>query len=137
MFPESVRSRLVVRPRFERQELPSLLSGRGILLFPSRSEGYPLSLVEAMACGVAPVASAIPGVVDVVEHGVSGLLSPPEDWKGLADSILRLQSEPALLEALRRGARERVAPTSWEPLARAQMELFETLLSRRAGRAAR
>lgn len=134
-LPEQVRPRVRVVPGFRRQELPSILRGCGILLFPSRSEGYPLSLVEAMACGLVPVASAIPGVVDVVEDGECGTLSPSGDWEAMADSILRLQADPARLEAMGRAARRRVEPTSWDSLAGRQLELFRSILRRRAGEA--
>lgn len=133
-FPDDVRSRLEVRPHFPRSELPSLLRGFGTLLFPSRSEGYPLSLVEAMACGLAPVASAIPGVVEVVSEGVSGRLVPPEDAVALGDVLAETLSDPARLPILREGARAAVRSTSWDAIAMDQLALYAKLLEGRRAR---
>lgn len=133
-FPEHVRPMVRIRERFRREELPDVLAGRGILLFPSRSEGYPLSLAESMALGLVPVASAIPGVVELVEHGRDGILFPPEDWNALADSVIRLRRDPALLAALRSGAREKMRSTGWDAVARDQAAVCERLLAARKGR---
>lgn len=130
-FPQDVAARVQILPRFDRRELPRLLQGYGILLFPSRSEGYPLSLVEAMACGLAPVATAIPGVVDVVSDGVSGLLVPSEDVDRLASALCAITSDPARLQALRTGAREAVRATSWAALATGQAALYQRLIEQR------
>lgn len=132
-FPESLRGRLKVRDRFRREELPSLLEGRGILLFPSRSEGYPLSLAEAMGCGLAPVASAIPGVLELVADGGDGILSASEDWKSMAEAILSLQADPARLRQLRERAREKVRPTAWDVVARDQLAIYSALKARTIG----
>lgn len=130
-FPEDVRGALDIRSRFERGHLPELLRDCGILLFPSRSEGYPLSLVESMACGLAPVAAAIPGVVDVIRDGVSGLLVPSEDPDALADALVSVAEDPVRLEALRNGARAAVAETSWKAVAARQDALYRRLLESR------
>ncbi len=130
-FPDDVRSRVDVRPHFSRSELPALLEGCGILLFPSRSEGYPLSLVEAMACGLAPVATAIPGVIEVVSDRRSGRLAPPDDPEALCAILAETLSDPAGLSALREGARAAVRSTSWNAIASDQLDLHTRLLGRR------
>lgn len=130
-FPDDVAAKLRIVPRFDRRHLPELLRGFGVLLFPSRSEGYPLSLVEAMACGLAPVASAIPGVVDVVADGSSGALFPSEDGDRLSATLLSMVDDPVRLEHLRHGAREAVRATSWASLAAGQLALYERLIEKR------
>lgn len=132
-FPEDLRDRLVVRSKFERRDLPDLLEDRGILLFPSRSEGYPLSLVEAMACGLVPVASRIPGVVEVVEDGISGRLVETGDASGFAEAVLGLQRDPVRLAALGSGARDRIRSTGWDAIARSQLALYHALHRGRVG----
>jgi glycosyltransferase involved in cell wall biosynthesis len=130
-FPPDVRHLPRIVPRFRREDLPDLVRGMSILLFPSRSEGYPLSLVEAMALGIAPVASSIPGVVEVVEDGSSGLLVPSEDASALSAALLDLLRSPERLEALRRGARERVRDASWDPIATSQLEIYRSAIASR------
>lgn len=133
-FPEDVRPRLDVRPKFTRPELPALLEGCGVLLFPSRSEGYPLALVEAMACGVAPVASAIPGVVELVTDRINGRLVPSEDPAALSKALAETVADLYVLGRLRVAARDSVRATSWESIAADQLSLYGGLLEARRAR---
>ena len=57
-------------------------------------EGTPLSVLEAMASGLPVVATRHAGIPDVVEHGVSGLLSAERDLDAMADHLLRLAADP-------------------------------------------
>jgi len=78
-----------------REAVPGILSDADVYLFPSRYEGFGLSLVEAMASGCVPVASAISGVTDaIVEHGTTGWLFPIGHWKQAADYIVLLALDP-------------------------------------------
>lgn len=130
-FPPLIRSRVSVHPRFAREQLPELLAGAAILLFPSRSEGYPLSLVEAMACGLVPVASAIPGVVDIVEHGRDGLLAEPGDAEAFRDAVVRLLDDVEERGRMRRNARARIAADSWSAIADWTLEQYSAALAAR------
>lgn len=133
-FPEDCRARVKVRPKFDRADLPEILTGRGILLMASRSEGSPLSLMETMACGVVPVAMAIPGVVEVVVDGVSGILVPPGDVQAMAKAAIGLRRDPDRLQRMRLAAREGVSAVSWDSLASEQLALYERLIADRRSR---
>lgn len=86
--------------------VPILMAEHDVLVFPSRFEGFGLTLAEAMAAGCVPVASAIRGVTDaVVDHGRTGLLFPVGAADQAAQAILRLIMEPGLLERLSTAAR--------------------------------
>jgi glycosyltransferase involved in cell wall biosynthesis len=76
----------------------------GIVVIPSRTEGVPGVLLEAMALGRVIVASNVGGIPSVVESGKSGLLVAPNDPEALADAIARAYGNPALAQALSRGA---------------------------------
>lgn len=73
----------------------------------SQKEGLPLSLVEAMCAGLAVVATDVPGHRDVVIHGKTGLLVPPNDSAALADAILSLISDPVRRRAMGEAGRRR------------------------------
>lgn len=84
------------------------LAGATIFVLPSHVEGMPMALLEAMACGLPVIATAVGGVPEVLETDV-GLLLSPGDIAGLAAAIERLMSEPGLRARLGRAARERIA----------------------------
>ena len=74
----------------------------------TRYEGHPLTLLEAMARGLAIVATDVPGVNEVVRHGVEGLLVPPQDPRALAAAMAVLANDPAGRERMGRAGRLRV-----------------------------
>ena len=71
----------------------------------SHSEGMPISLIEAAACAVPAVATAVGGIPELVENGVTGLLVPPRDTAALADALSRIVTRPALGRELGQAAR--------------------------------
>jgi len=74
----------------------------------SRKEGLPPSMLEAMAAGLAVVATDVPGHRDLVVPGETGLLVAPEDPAALADAIAALLTDPARRKSLGQAGRERV-----------------------------
>ena len=84
------------------------LASFDIFTLPSLWEGLPNALLEAMACGLAVVASQVDGVAEVVTSGQDGLLVPPADAAALAQSIARLVEDAGLRRRLGSAARERV-----------------------------
>lgn len=81
-------------------------------VLPSRSEGMPVALLEAMACGRACVAARVGGVPEVAEE--AALLVPPEDPAALAEALHRILAEPALAGRLATAARTRALAFSAE-----------------------
>lgn len=91
----------VVRPK-------TALAGMGILVLPSLAEGFGLVLIEAMAAGVAVVATDVPGIRDVIQHNQTGLRVPPSDPPRLAAAIAQLVEGPPLRGRLIAAARVNV-----------------------------
>jgi len=80
-----------------------------MVLVPSTwEEPFATVALEAMASGRAVIASAVGGLRDIVDDGVTGLLVPPSDPVALADAIDALWSDPARREAMGRAGRDRV-----------------------------
>ncbi len=73
-----------------------LLSVSDLFLLPSLQESFGLSALEAMACGVPVVASNVGGLPEVVIDGVTGFLHPPDEVEQMAESAIRILSDPAL-----------------------------------------
>jgi glycosyltransferase involved in cell wall biosynthesis len=88
---------------------PEFLRTVDVVVMPSRYEGHPLVLLEAMALGKPVVASDIPGIREVVESGRTGVLVPPGDPEALAATLRSLVESPELRASLGARARELVA----------------------------
>ena len=80
----------------EQDEVRSLLSISDVFLLPSAQESFGLAALEAMACEVPVVASCVGGLPEVIEHGVTGYLHPPDDVEGMARSAVELLTTPLL-----------------------------------------
>lgn len=100
-----------------------------VFALPSRSEGLPLALLEAMAAGLPVVATRVGGVPDVLEPG-TGLLVPPEDAAALAEALSKLLDRPAEAAAMGERARERTAGFSAAAADAAYETLFQALHAR-------
>jgi glycosyltransferase involved in cell wall biosynthesis len=87
--------------------LPALYRRCRVFAIPSVREGNPKALLEAMACGVACVGTATPGIVDLITSGINGLLCD-DSPESLASSIMRLLSDDDLRTRLGRAARAKV-----------------------------
>ncbi len=82
----------------------------GVLAVPSRAEGLPLAVLEAMANGVPVAAFAVGALPEVIQDGVNGFLVPPGDLAGLAGAVRRWSAmDRGQREALRHAARHTVA----------------------------
>lgn len=116
-YPPDVRDRIRVVPDYENSELPTLLDGYHVLAFPSLFEGFALVPLEAMACGVVPVAAATPGPMSYIEDGRNGILVPPGDAGALERAIDGLLRDVPRWETLRRRGLATAAAHSWDAVA--------------------
>lgn len=73
-----------------RQNSPGIYSDLDLVVLSSLNEGLPVTLIEAMAAGKPVVSTQVGGVGDLVQHGQSGVLVPPQDPQALADGILQV-----------------------------------------------
>lgn len=107
MIHELGLERHVLLPGF-RPDVLSLLKGVDLFVMPSITEGLGTSILDAMACSKAVVASAVGGIPEVVETGITGLLVPPRDASALGSAIVRLLRDPALTGRLAQAGRASV-----------------------------
>jgi len=91
-----------------RDDVLALYRACDVVVLPSLSEGMPIVLMEAMACGKPVVATAVRGVPELVEEKVTGLLCPPADPEALARAVTWVLDHPDEAKAIARRARERV-----------------------------
>lgn len=107
------------------QELAKLYARAAVVVCPSLREGFGVVCLEAMAHGRPVVASAVGGLLDLVEDGETGLLVPPGDVGALRAAIERLLADPELRRRLRDAGRRRAAERfSWDTVTRETVELY-------------
>jgi glycosyltransferase involved in cell wall biosynthesis len=107
-------------------EAMRLLSRARIMVLPSRWEGLPVSVLEAMHRGIAVVASDVPGTDELVVEGETGFLVPPADAAAYADRIDRLLSDEGARRRMGARALERArAVFSLESQLDSHMALYE------------
>jgi glycosyltransferase involved in cell wall biosynthesis len=105
------------------EKIPELLASMDVAVapYPALANFYfsPLKVYEYMAAGRAVVASRIGSLIELIEDGVSGLLSPPGDGEALAAAILRLKADAALRQRLGAAARKMVIENyTWDQVVR-------------------
>ena len=81
-------------------DIHDAMAGLDVLLHPSRAEGLGTAVIDAMALGVPPVAFAVGGLPELIEHGRNGLLVPAGDVSAFATAASQLITNPVLRETL-------------------------------------
>lgn len=96
-----------------------LIALSDICVLTSEREGLPRVVVQYLACGKPVVTSALPGIGEIVKHGINGLVTDADDLTDTASAVVRLCDDPEELSALSRGARETdVTPWAQERMGR-------------------
>ena len=120
-----VADRVEMRGRVERPEVPALLRSADLAVCVPWYEPFGIVPLEAMACGVPVVASAVGGQIDTVVDGVTGVHVAPRRPEELGSSLRRLLDDPARLRELgAAGARRARARYGWDEIARATLDAY-------------
>jgi glycosyltransferase involved in cell wall biosynthesis len=90
-----------------RADVPATLPHWDVFVLPSRRDPFPISMLEAMGHGLAPIGARVDGIAEQLA-GNAGLLVEPDDPAALAAAILRLCGDPDLRQRLGANARRRV-----------------------------
>ncbi len=111
-----------------RQALPQLYREANLFILPSRHEGMPNALLEAMSSGLPAIASRIAGNEELVQDGRTGLLFPAEDIVALREALRVLLIDASRREAMGAAARLRVEKDfAWSQVAGEYLGLLSSM----------
>ena len=123
-----VARRLHLYGSVDRADMPALLRSADVVVCSSSYEPSGAVALEAMACGVPVVASAVGAMVDTVVHDVTGRLVPPNDPDRLADAVNLLLRDSFLRQSFGASGRDRTkARYSWDRVAADTLRVYDTL----------
>jgi D-inositol-3-phosphate glycosyltransferase len=133
-----VDDRLDLRGRIGRDGMPPLLRSADAVVCVPWYEPFGIVPLEAMACGVPVVASAVGGQIDSVVHDVTGIHVPPRDPAALASAVRELLDHPERREALgEAGARRARQRYGFDRIARSTHQVYLDVAARAARRTRR
>jgi glycosyltransferase involved in cell wall biosynthesis len=102
-----------------------------VLVLPSRSEGLPTVICEAMVAGRAVIATAVGGTPELVDDGVTGRLIPPGDTAVLADALRDILDTPGRATTLGDAAAQRARNTlTWDAVAGQIESVYRDVIDR-------
>jgi glycosyltransferase involved in cell wall biosynthesis len=108
-----------------RDDVPAVLSGFDLYVLPSRQEGMPNALLEAMAAGLPAVASDVDGVAEILPEGPHPTRVPPDDPRALAEALAQWMADPDGRRREGEGNRERARGRPIETMVREYEALYE------------
>lgn len=108
-----------------RRDIPEILHAADCFVLPSRREGMPLAVIEALAAGLPVIVSRFDGVESVIQDGENGLVVPIDDDEALAEAIEKIRLDPALRAALKKQASESADKYSIEHHVEALLKLAD------------
>ncbi len=102
--------------KINHEKLPHILNSSSIFIGPSLAEGLGIAFLEAMACGTVVVGTKVGGICDIIDNNYNGLLIEPSNYKNIANSVLYLLENKAVLESLRSNALKFVRKYNWDDI---------------------
>jgi glycosyltransferase involved in cell wall biosynthesis len=117
------------------QNVASVLRSADVTVCAPWYEPFGIVPIEAMACGSPVVGTAVGGLLDTVDHGVTGLLVPPRQPAAVADAIRHLLADGDRRAAMGRRAAERASRLyDWHRIGRATLDVYRSVVGDRTGR---
>ncbi len=97
----------------KKTSVPEAMQWGDIFLNTTNVDNTPVSIVEAMACGLCVVTTDVGGLPYLVENGEDGLLVPPDDPEAMTAAVRRILMDPVLAHRLSLGARRKAESFDW------------------------
>jgi len=117
-----------------KQDVPGVLSQNDIFINTANIDNTPVSVIEALACGLPVVSTNVGGMPYLLEHGETGLLVNPGDAEAMAGAIQLLVTTPGLASRLTRNGRKLVETFDWNVVIPLWRRLFDEVLAKTGSR---
>jgi len=121
-----VAERLEIVGGVAKRAVAGALSVGDIFLNTARVDNAPVSVLEALACGLCVVSTDVGGLRDLISPGEDGLLVPAGDEQAMASAVYRILVEPGLADRLSKGGRSLAESFDWSRV----LPQWQRLLSR-------
>ena len=108
-----VEARISLPGKVRKSDVSQSLQQGDIFLNTTNVDNTPVSVLEAMACGLCVVSTNVGGIPYLLEHEHDALVVPPDDPEAMAGAVRRILTEPGLADSLARNARRKVEQFDW------------------------
>lgn len=112
------------------EKVPEYMAASDVFVLPSLSEGFPVTVVEAMASGLPIVATNIRGLPEIIKNGENGFLVKPESPIEIAEKVLLLLEDDELRERISRNNKGKAKEYSWEAIIGKLERVYECCLQK-------
>lgn len=107
------------------ERIPDYMRQADVFVLPSVSEGFPVTVLEAIACGLSIVATRVGGLPDIIEDGTNGYLIDPKSEKQIAKALLKLLQDEHLREYMSANNKNAAEKYSWDKVAATLEEIYQ------------
>ena len=118
-----------IRGGISKSDVPEALSQGDIFINTTHIDNTPISVMEAMACGLCVVSTNVGGIPYLLDDGVNALLVPPNDPQSMACAISRIMTEPGLAENISTCARQKTEGFDWSFILPKWESLFQEIVN--------
>lgn len=125
-----VAGRIALPGKVSKLEVPACLDKADLFLNTTNVDNTPVSVMEAMACGLCIVSTDVGGIPYLLEHEKDSLLVPPDNPRAMAAAIHRILTEPGLAAFLSLNARRKVERLDWSVLLPKWQQLLEGVFAK-------
>ena len=129
-LPPEISNRVIFTGQISHLLLHDYFQRADVLINPSVSEAFGMSLVEAMATGTPTIGTDVGGMPEIIQQGETGFVVPPENPAAMAKAIAQILSDESLRERMSKASRKRAVDIfSWQAITRSLQNNYEQLLA--------
>lgn len=114
--------------KVQNEEVPEYMAASDIFILPSLSEGFPVTVLEAMASGLPIIVTRVRGLQEIIKDGENGFLVEPKNPEQIAEKVLMLLEDDELRERISKNNKEQAEGYSWESVVARLEKVYRSYL---------